>query len=365
MILDPVLAAYPSEPARRSWEPVGGGFSGASVWKGISSDGSAVALKRWPADYSADRLRTVHGWVAAVAHLPFVPRILSTRTGDTVVTIDGAHWDLATWLPGEPDRHPSDTRLAAACTTLAELHRTWFSSILPGEPGDVTPPGEPTGIGSFTRGTNVPRLTNFVVAGSGDPATARGIPAIHRRLALFRSYRAWQAAGGRPSVTGHARLNRKCAAAFTLLPTVIPDLERALAPWRDRPLPIGPCLCDVHAGHVLFTGDAVTGVIDYGAMKLDHPAVDLARYLGAAVTADARAFAVGLAAYRAARPPVEVPDELVYLLELSGAAGGLATWLLRLAAGHPVDDPQNVARRMKRMLARLRLEFPSGLAGED
>jgi homoserine kinase type II len=331
MTLDAVLAAYSSELARRSWEPVGGGFSGASVWKGISSDGSAVALKRWPADYSADRLRTIHGWVAAVAHLPFVPRILPTRTGDTFVTIDGALWDLTTWLPGEPDRHPTDTRLAAACRAIAELHQCWFAGV----------------------------------AGSGDPATAQGIPAIHRRLALYRSYRAWQAAGGRPAITGQARLNKKSAEAFTLLPTVIPGLERALAPWRDRPLPIGPCLCDVHAGHVLFTGDTVTGVIDYGAMKLDHPAVDLARYLGAAVTADARAFAVGLAAYRAARPPFEVPDELVYLLELSGATGGLATWLLRLAAGHPVDDPQNVARRMKRMLARLRLEFPSGLAGED
>src|SRR6516225_8439780 len=123
MILDPVLAAYPSEPARRSWEPVGGAFSGASVWKGISSDGSAVALKRWRADYSADRLRTVHGWVAAVAHLPFVPRILPTRTGDTVVEVYGTLWDLSTWLPGEPDRHPSDTRLAAACRAIAELHQ--------------------------------------------------------------------------------------------------------------------------------------------------------------------------------------------------------------------------------------------------
>jgi homoserine kinase type II len=352
MTFDPVLAVYPSDLARRSWEPVGGGFSGASVWKGTSSDGSAVALKRWPADYSADRLRTVHGWVTAVAHLSFVPRILPTRTGDTVLEVDGTLWDLSTWLPGEPDRHPTDARLTAACRAIAELHLCWFAGVArSGDPATALK-------GDIRKRFDTHEMSPSAPHPNPPPQWGReqeGIPAIHRRLALFRSYRAWRAAGGRPAVTGHARLNRKCAEAFTLLPTVIPDLERALAPWRDRPLPIGPCLCDVHAGHVLFTGDAVTGVIDYGAMKLDHPAVDLARYLGAAVTADARAFAAGLAAYRAARPPVDVPDELVYLLELSGAAGGLATWLLRLAAGHPVDDPQNVARRMKRMLARLRL----------
>src|SRR5262245_45087471 len=137
MTLDSILAAYPAAVVRHSWVPVGGGFSGASVWKGTAADGSAVALKRWPANYPADRLRTIHGWVAAVGLISFVPHVLSTRTGDTVVeTADGV-WDLSIWLPGEPDRHPSEARLSTACNAIAELHRVWFPTSLPGEPGDV------------------------------------------------------------------------------------------------------------------------------------------------------------------------------------------------------------------------------------
>jgi aminoglycoside phosphotransferase (APT) family kinase protein len=124
-------------------------------------------------------------------------------------------------------------------------------------------------------------------------------------------------------------------------------------------LPAFPCLCDVHTGHVLFTGDSVAGVIDYGAMKIDHPAVDLARYLGAATTGDAGRLNVGLDAYRRSGPPVEVPAQLVELLDRSGTAGGLANWLLRISAGHPIEDPKTVARRMARMLSRL-ADSPGG-----
>src|SRR5262245_16585005 len=123
MLLDTVLAAYPPDLARRSWQPVGGGFSGASVWKGTAADGSAAALKRWRADYPADRLRTIHHWVAAAGHLPFVSRVIPSHTGDTVVETAGTVWDLSTWLHGEPDRHPADTRLTAACRAMAELHK--------------------------------------------------------------------------------------------------------------------------------------------------------------------------------------------------------------------------------------------------
>src|SRR5262245_57425659 len=257
MSLDAVLATYPSDLARHSWEPVNGGFSGASVWKGTAADGSAVALKCWPAGYPADRLRTIHHWVAAAAHLPFVPRVIPPGTGASVVETAAVVWALSTWLPGEPDRHPSDARLVAACTALAELHRTWFPSPLGGEGLGVR--GDIRNDLLFIRNPPAAPHPNPPPQGGRE---LTGIPAVYRRLGLFASYRSWLASGGRPVETGHARLNRKCADAFALLPSVIPDLERALAPWRDRPVPTGPCLCDVHAGHVLFTGEAVTGVID-------------------------------------------------------------------------------------------------------
>ena len=59
-----------------------------------------------------------------------------------------------------------------------------------------------------------------------------------------------------------------------------------------------PCLCDPWHDHVLFTGDQVSGVIDYGSVKEDHIAVDLARLLGSLVEDDENAWSIGLKAYQ-------------------------------------------------------------------
>src|SRR5437763_1299451 len=64
--------------------------------------------------------------------------------------------------------------------------------------------------------------------------------------------------------------------ALDARPVHVAASTAALTPWADRPVPVQPCLCDVWHDHVLYTGDAVTGLIDYGEVKPDHPAVDLA-----------------------------------------------------------------------------------------
>jgi homoserine kinase type II len=369
MNLDPVLTAYPPEYARRVWLPVGGGFSGAGVWKGLAPDGSAVALKQWPAGVPVERMRTIHARVAAASHLPFVSQVIPTKTGDTVFEFEERLWDMSAWMPGVPDSHPTDTRLSAACAAIAELHKVWFSSPLG---------AEGSGVRVGTRGNEIIRPTTSDslspcggrLGWGADPTTHANpppqglreqiLPAVLRRLALFRSYREWRAGGGRPTDTGHDGLNAAFEEAFHLMPAVLPGVEELLRPWHDRPLPTFPCLCDVHTGHVLFTGDRVGGIIDYGAMKVDHPAVDLARYLGGAANGDVRKVRLGVAAYRAAGPPVDVPEELAHVLDRTGAAGGLANWLLRLSAGQPVADPKTVAKRMGRLIDRLRLAADAG-----
>ena len=47
-----------------------------------------------------------------------------------------------------------------------------------------------------------------------------------------------------------------------------------------------PCLGDVWAEHVLFEGNQITGLIDFGGMRYDHPAQDLARLLGSYTQGD-------------------------------------------------------------------------------
>ena len=82
--------------------------------------------------------------------------------------------------------------------------------------------------------------------------------------------------------------------------------------YADASFALQPCLVDVWHDHVLFTGEEVTGVVDYAAMRLDVPHADLARLLGSLVEDDEAGWRAGLEAYGRWLP---VPDErLVRLL---------------------------------------------------
>jgi homoserine kinase type II len=311
-----VLARHGAAVAGLRWVRVGGGFSGAAVWRGDDPVGSPVlALKAWPDETSAERLAHVHRQMARALHLPFVPAVVPNRENLTATVEAGRAWDVARWMPGAADFHarPTDARLANACAAIAQLHRAWAPAV---------------------------------------PAFAP-CPAVRRRLdvlARWQSLRLWPADPPSPVAPELGDLLRR---GRDLVARAAPWAGRALVPWVDRPFPVQPCLCDVWHDHVLFTGDVVTGLIDYGAVKDDSVAVDLARLLGDLVGDDDARFAAGLAAYRAAggSPP---PDGFVRALDRSGAVCGVAVWLLRLLAerrGYP--DPAAVAARLGRLADRL------------
>src|SRR5207237_8029256 len=97
-----------------------------------------------------------------------------------------------------------------------------------------------------------------------------------------------------------------------------------LAGWRDVALPLQPCLCGVWHDHVLFTGDAVTGLVDYGSVKRDHVAVDLARMLGSLAGDDAGLRAAGLEAYHRTAGLSAEGRALVDTLDRTGTVLSLA-----------------------------------------
>jgi hypothetical protein len=139
--------------------------------------------------------------------------------------------------------------------------------------------------------------------------------------------------------------------------------ERSLREVDGRAVAVQPCLCDVWGEHVLFTGDEVTGIIDYGAAKDDQVAVDLARLLGDLVEDDDERFAAGLAAYRTAGGELEVPDGFVRLLDRTGAVCGAINWLLWLCdVGYDHPDPAAVAARLGRLVERVGRIWASGPA---
>jgi len=304
-----VVEQYPGIVSRCRWHALdeAGGYSGAEVWRGELDGEPLFALKRWPNDFSAARLRQIHTLIATAQHLPFVPRILPTLERDTLVDADGCIWDVCTWMPGEAClQSPSETRLKAACAAIGQLHDVWK-------------PHRPT----------------FAPC-----------PAVERRLRLFDT---WEASTHQSNYEGLWK------EAAMLLRDGIPPARQALQPWRVRPLPLQHCLADIHREHVLFTGDTITGIIDYGAMKIDNVAADAARYLGDAASNDRPLFNHGCELFARHHGEGICPVELIAVLDRTGTLAAIANWLLK------DERSARIETRLARLVERCKRLLPNRL----
>jgi Ser/Thr protein kinase RdoA (MazF antagonist) len=297
-----------------------GGFSGAWVWQ-VEGPGDPLCLRAWPpTGPPPERLRSIHQLMtrARAAGLLFVPAVLASSTGATWVQLGGRLWDLTTWQPGRADFHqrPSRARLEAACTALAHLHDAWS------EAHSATGP----------------------------------CPAIQRRLAAVRDWQESVRSGWRPrfSPSDADPVHPWAERAWRSLPSQIDQVPGWLAPWADRHLPLQPCLCDIWHAHVLFQDDAVTGLIDYGSVKVDHVAVDLARLLGSLVGDQVDQQAAGLDGYHRRRGLSSQERALVALLDRTGTLVGVANWLMWLYRdGKTYPDRAAVAGRLATLVQRI------------
>src|SRR5262249_20387618 len=120
------------------------------------------------------------------------------------------------------------------------------------------------------------------------------------------------------------------SAAQEALQNGLARLPELLGPWQDKEWQLQFCLCDIWRPHVLFVGDRVSGVIDYGSIKPDHVAGDVARLLGSWVMDDQELWHRGIEAYADVKPLSLHERRLVAVLDHSGTVLSLATWLLWL-----------------------------------
>jgi Ser/Thr protein kinase RdoA (MazF antagonist) len=317
-VISEVLKKYPA-PLHGATVALGnhGGFSGANLWR-IETTGGEFCLRAWPAaGIGLSDLKLIHALMtrALDAGLTFVPRVLPTSAAATLVSHAGRLWDLTTWLPGDPDdaQPPAVEKVRAATAALAQLHVIW-------------------------RG--------------GPPRTAP-CPGIARRIEVTDDWRRRLATGWRPP---HDRgpLTALASRAFAVLEQRLNEAEGRLQAWRTRPMPLQSCVCDIWHRHVLFTGDRVTGIVDFGSVKEDHVAVDLARLLGSYVGDDLDLRAAGLEAYRRIAPLTD--DELILLedLDRTGALIAAANWLRWLyVEKRSYPDQDAVAGRLTRLVERM------------
>jgi Ser/Thr protein kinase RdoA (MazF antagonist) len=326
-----ILNHWIGDPETASIEPAPNGLSGARVWR-VNYRGQSFALRRWQDGFSPQRLQGIHllqHWLARDAQP--VPQLLrASATAQTVVDAEDALWELATWMPGVADfRHrPNPVRLHAGMQALARLHLS--AARMPATAPDWVS-SQRVSPALMRRSENLCKigLMGLREIGSG---WGEKLPAAEYELLAEAATLVGQ--------TAEAELNKS---------------QR----WESESLPLQFCLRDVTHQHVLFTGDEVTGLIDFGAAAYDCAAGDVARLLGSMIDDDRSAWRLGIESYAAVRPLTDAERDVISYFDSSGVV--LSTynwikWLLKAAAGEKVawDRPQALAR-FQHLVQRLRV----------
>lgn len=284
-----------------------GGLSGSEVWQVPTASG-VFALRAWPsqtttADWPEWIAGVLRGAESAGCRLVPVPRPLADDPRRTCLHAGDRWWQLEPWMPGTADYldKPNDAKFLAAFFELGRLH----NCLRDGNPRELQ------------RGMSQAVSKRQAVF---DDLTHGGWAEVQKAVAHpSPTLVAWSELAD--AVVEFARLYAKCG----------PRVESLLQLTARQIFALQPVAGDLHAEHVLFQGDDVSGFVDFGAMAVDNVALDVARLIGSMAGEDRQARASALVAYASARQSsagLSVEEEvLVEVLDRSGALLAPYRWL--------------------------------------
>lgn len=308
-----------------------GGFSGARLWK-ITTPAGTLCLRRWPPAYPTEAvLHKIHGVLgqAATQGMTEFPVPLRHAGHDTVLKLRQALYELTPWMPGRADFHarPTAARLASAMTALGRFHaatRTY--------PFGLNQTGRRCSPGIVQRQVRLQELLH----GELDRLAA-SVAAFHDQEINSRGRRLLQ-------------MFPACSGKVAPLLGLAASLEVSLQ----------PCIRDIWHDHVFFTGDEVTGLIDFGAMRSDNVSCDLARLVGSLVADRPADWTAALDGYEAERPLTADEQVLIRAFDQSGVLMSGLSWLQWICVeGRRFDDRQRVLLRLDENLQRMEHLFRS------
>ena len=325
-----VLAAFPAagQVHRIEYLAAAGGMSGAKLWR-LQTDAGTLCLRRWPEEHpTAEYL----AWLARVLEhvrrsgCDLLPRTIFTRDGRPAVSLGGRLWSLEQWIAGAADdsRPMSQVRVQAAMAALAQFHQAAAGFAEP-EPQAET-------------------LHTHTTAARGP---SPGIVRRRQQLAQLRQQSAAQLSGAL-ATNFPAPWKAAAEAWLAILPPAAAIVAAQLEDATRIEAPLQPCLRDVWRAHVLFEGERVTGLVDLAAMRLDHPATDIARLLASIAHDDAATWQAGLAAYEAVRPLTAADRRMLAAFDASAVLMTPWSWFRWvLLEGRQFEQPQEqILRRV-------------------
>jgi Ser/Thr protein kinase RdoA (MazF antagonist) len=327
-----------------NFEPLGqsSGFSGARLWRVTVGENSYV-LRQWPGSgWSGCRVNAIVGFQRYLSNagLP-APRPIHLHDslgGACIVTYlpklkeprSAVTWSLTSWLPGVANfsSDPRPEKLQAALEMLARFHIS---------------------------------AADMEQLDRGKQRRFEASPALRKRAEGLRALNASAleelAVGVKAAADAHE--TELATEALRLIAAAKPSRAQLAESWRVIPLPLQWRLGDVWHDHVLFTGNHVTGLIDYGAADIDSPAADVGRLLGSLVGDDRERWQQGLAAYEAVRPMSDDERHAAKFFDSSGTVVAAANWIGWLWPREPEHAPPIASRdaalaRLATLVARLR-----------
>ena len=312
--------AHPITPIEMS--TIAGGFSGATIWL-VETLLGRFCLRAWPPGMTEARLAFIH--VAqrelTAARVLITPQLLTSHSQMTWEAAAGRYWEVSSWQPGVADFHqrPSQARLRNALRSLAQVHSVWAKR---------------------------------------KDAAFEPSEAVIRRFGRLKAWTREQFGQAETVIQGaEAQVRALLTEALACLRQNQPFVIAALEPWLSRPLPQQCVLADVWHDHLLFTGDDVTGLVDFGSARLDNVAVDLARLLESCVGQDQASWATAVACYREQTHFGDQWEGLMRTLIKTGPYVGLEAWLRwLLVEKRHFADADRVRTRLQELLAPTRMK---------
>ena len=340
--IQPIISQYHGLDAAQV-EPLGGagGFSGAKFWRITLGGAIAVktqtletqqfCLRQWPAEHpTKEHLRWIHNLLAHTSQhgLKFVPVPIRNQAENSFCEYGGHLWEVSPWMPGRADFCETvddacrQTRLTNAMQALALWHNATAT---------FQPPTNETSRGIRSRRQRHQELCSGTLADLGRSVR-------DNRFAISPDI--VSTATGLLDAFGNAT-----------------DLSSKLDRVSNVAVSLQPCIRDIWHDHVLFTGDKVTGIVDFGAARVAAREGDVARLLGSlSRTAKSdhqkeQLWAMGMSSYQAtANQPIHA--EMVQIWHLANVSMSGLQWVEWLfSEGRRFDNLEAVHERMRGFLS--------------
>jgi Ser/Thr protein kinase RdoA (MazF antagonist) len=345
-----VLSQYPHGGGATPVQFLGsaGGFSGAQLWKLATSEGD-WCLRGWPpGSIDPARLTWIHNNLSQIvrAGCRIVPRALPTREGTTLVAYDGRLWDLSPWLSGAANygQAPTRAKLTAALQSLARFHRSARDAAA-SRPAVSASPSLANRL-AMIRALDGGLWRELYQATQSQATRSQATRSQATRSQATRSQATRSQATS--DLAQRARLilehYRRCA----------PDVLQQVRAAQRLHARLQVCHGDLWHDHVLFSGEEVTGLVDFGAMKMESCAMDVARLLGSFVQDDSTLWEIGIAAYERIEPLSDADRALIAVFDQSTVLLSGMNWLKwLLLERRQFECWSRVLQRLDTIIARM------------